>query len=65
MGAILDAQQTALDRKIAMKVMLETGDEADVVRFIDEAKITGQLDHPNIVPIYELGVDEQDSSSIP
>jgi len=60
MGAILDARQTALDRKIAMKVMLETGDEGDVLRFIDEAKITGQLDHPNIVPIYELGVDEHE-----
>src|SRR5262249_45989595 len=26
-------------------------------RFIEEAQITGQLDHPNIVPIHELGVD--------
>ncbi len=60
MGAILDAQQTAIDRTVAMKVMLGSGDESDVLRFIDEAKITGQLDHPNIVPIYELGVDEQD-----
>ena len=59
MGAILDARQRAIDRTVAMKVMLATGDEADVLRFIDEAKITGQLDHPNIVPIYELGVDEQ------
>ena len=59
MGAILDARQRAIDRTVAMKVMLDTGDEADVLRFIDEAKITGQLDHPNIVPIYELGVDEQ------
>ncbi len=59
MGAILDAQQMAIGRTVAMKVMLEAGDEADVVRFIDEAKITGQLDHPNIVPIYEIGVDAQ------
>ena len=58
MGAILNARQTTIDRTVAMKVMLATGDEADVLRFIDEAKITGQLDHPNIVPIYELGVDE-------
>ncbi len=60
MGAILDARQTTIDRTVAMKVMLGSGDEGDVLRFIDEAKITGQLDHPNIVPIYELGVDEQD-----
>ncbi len=59
MGAILDARQSAMKRTVAMKVMLATGDEADVLRFIEEAQITGQLDHPNIVPIHELGVDEQ------
>ena len=60
MGAILDARQRATQRTVAMKVMLDTGDEADVLRFIEEAQVTAQLDHPNIVPIYELGVDEQD-----
>ena len=30
------------------------------MRFIEEAQITGQLQHPNIVPVYELGVDEHD-----
>ena len=60
MGAILDARQRATKRTVAMKVMLDTGDEAAVLRFIEEAQVTAQLDHPNIVPIYELGVDEQD-----
>jgi serine/threonine protein kinase len=60
MGAILDARQNATQRTVAMKVMLGSGDEADVLRFIEEAQVTAQLDHPNIVPIYELGVDEQD-----
>jgi tRNA A-37 threonylcarbamoyl transferase component Bud32/tetratricopeptide (TPR) repeat protein len=59
MGEILDARQEAIDRTVAMKVMLDHTDATDVRRFIDEAKITGQLDHPNIVPIYELAVDEQ------
>jgi Leucine-rich repeat (LRR) protein/tetratricopeptide (TPR) repeat protein/tRNA A-37 threonylcarbamoyl transferase component Bud32 len=60
MGAILDARQNATQRTVAMKVMLGAGEEVDVVRFIEEAQVTAQLDHPNIVPIYELGVDEQD-----
>ena len=59
MGAILDARQRATKRTVAMKVMLDTGDAADVLRFVEEAQVTAQLDHPNIVPIYELGVDEQ------
>jgi serine/threonine protein kinase len=60
MGAIVDAQDRLLRRKVAMKVMLQTGSQTDLVRFIEEAQITGQLEHPNIVPVYELGVDEQD-----
>jgi serine/threonine protein kinase/Leucine-rich repeat (LRR) protein len=60
MGAILAAQQAAMKRNVAMKVMLEHQDEGDVLRFIEEAQITGQLEHPNIVPVHELGVDEND-----
>ncbi|MBK06385.1 MAG: hypothetical protein CL932_16530 [Deltaproteobacteria bacterium] len=30
-----------------------------IQRFIEEAQITGQLEHPNIVPVYDLGMDEQ------
>ena len=60
MGAILDAQQAAMKRRVAMKVMLDSADPADVLRFVGEAQVTGQLEHPNIVPVHELGVDEQD-----
>ena len=58
MGAILDAREAAIKRTVAMKVMLDTNDADSIARFIAEAQVTGQLDHPNIVPIYELGVDE-------
>ena len=58
MGAILDARQAAMQRQVAMKVMLESAAPADLARFVDEARITGQLEHPNIVPVHELGVDE-------
>ncbi len=60
MGAILAAQDQAIRRGVAMKVMLQSGDAGDVARFIEEAQITGQLEHPNIVPVHELGVDEQE-----
>ena len=58
MGAIVDAQEKLLRRKVAMKVMHNSGMQENLVRFIEEAQITGQLEHPNIVPVYELGVDE-------
>jgi serine/threonine protein kinase len=59
MGAILNAQDQTIHRGVAMKVMLQSGGSEDVLRFVEEAQITGQLEHPNIVPVYELGVDEQ------
>ena len=59
MGAILSAKEPSLDRTVAMKVMLDNPSPADLLRFVSEAKITGQLEHPNIVPVHELGVDER------
>ena len=60
MGALLSAPDQAIRRGVAMKVMLQSGDAGDLTRFVEEAQITGQLEHPNIVPVHELGVDEQD-----
>jgi len=60
MGAIVDAQEKLLRRKVAMKVMLTSGSQEALARFVEEAQVTGQLEHPNIVPVYELGVDEQE-----
>ena len=61
MGIILQARDLRIRRTVAMKVM-KTGSQfsrENVLRFIDEAQLTGQLEHPNIVPVYELGIDEQ------
>jgi len=60
MGAILNARDLATRRTVAMKVMLSDMSREDVLRFIEEAQVTAQLEHPNIVPIHDLSVDEQD-----
>ncbi len=57
MGTVIEAQEKLLRRKVAMKMMHNSGMQEELVRFIEEAQITGQLEHPNIVPVYELGVD--------
>jgi serine/threonine protein kinase len=57
MGAVMAALQPSIRREVAMKTVLSGMDSASRMRFIEEAQITGQLEHPNIVPIHELGVD--------
>ncbi len=59
MGVILQARDLRVRRSVAMKVMKTGGQfsRENVLRFIEEAQLTGQLDHPNIVPVYELGID--------
>ena len=61
MGAILEATDQTLDRDVAMKVMLEAGEQDPVARqrFVREALVLARLEHPNIVPIHELGRDAQ------
>ena len=57
MGAILKGRDTVLGRALAVKVVLEKhlGKKELLRRFDEEARITGQLQHPGIVPIHELG----------
>ncbi len=57
MGAVLEAQDCRIGRTIAVKVMLSasTMDEERRKRFVNEAAVLGRLEHPNIVPIHDLG----------
>jgi WD40 repeat protein/serine/threonine protein kinase len=57
MGAILKGRDVDLGRDLAFKVLLEAHkDNPEIVeRFIEEAQIGGQLQHPGIIPVHELG----------
>ena len=57
MGAVLKGRDADLGRELAVKVLLESHkDKPEMVRrFVEEAQIAGQLQHPGIVPVYELG----------
>jgi len=59
MGAVLKAVDCDIRREVAVKYMLDEKDARKKARFIEEAQINGQLEHPNIVPVYDLGVDSQ------
>jgi eukaryotic-like serine/threonine-protein kinase len=57
MGVVLKGRDVDLGRDVAVKVLLEKHrDSPEMVRrFVEEAQIAGQLQHPGIVPVYELG----------
>lgn len=59
MGKVVKARDLGLEREVAIKrLRVEVGDPESAQRFMMEAKATGQLEHPNIPPVYELGKDE-------
>lgn len=60
MGTVFRAQQESLEREIAIKTIsssLLSSTERQL--FIAESRVTGFLDHPNIVPVHDLGLTEQ------
>ncbi len=65
MGIVRIAEQVALGRKVAVKTLRsERKSSAAVVDLLREAWVTGSLEHPNIVPIYHVGLDESGSPII-
>ncbi len=61
MGVIYEVLDAQLGRRLAMKVLRVSADQGTAKRrrsrFVDEARVVGQLEHPGIVPIHELGED--------
>ena len=62
MAAVERVVDAALRRRVARKLLRKSlrYDKKAVAAFVREAHITGQLDHPNIVPVHELSVGEKD-----
>ncbi|MEA2440713.1 MAG: hypothetical protein QOH76_2137 [Thermoleophilaceae bacterium] len=60
MGVVYLARQVALDRAVALKLITPelARDEAFRARFARESRIAASLDHPNVIPVYEAGEDE-------
>lgn len=60
MGVVHRVLERSLNRVVALKVLKpdKATSPGARKRFIAEAQITGQLEHPYIVPVYELGVDD-------
>ena len=66
MGVVFKAWDPGLRRRLAMKTLLSEREpegvpdrtrERMLVRFVEEAQITGQLEHPGIMPVHDLGLD--------
>ncbi len=62
MGIVYRARQITLNREVAIKMILagHSASSEAVERFLTEARTAAKLDHPNIVPVYEVGELEED-----
>ncbi len=63
MKAVLQVRDKDTARNVAMAIIPDHHDRSgiDINRFIRESRITAQLEHPNIVPIHDIGIDASGS----
>lgn len=57
MASIHLAFDTSLLRRVAVKRLRGEGQPEHRARFLEEAQVTAQLDHPNVVPVHDVGID--------
>jgi serine/threonine protein kinase len=60
LGVVLEAEDVSTRRRVALKTLLENDSTQAGIRFSEEAQIMAQLEHPNIVRVYESNVNEHD-----
>ena len=61
MGEVFLAFDQDLRRHLALKSVREGADQRQLWRFLKEAQVLGQLGHPNIVTVYEMGVTKSNT----
>jgi serine/threonine-protein kinase len=61
MGAVMLFRDRQIGRRVALKVMHDTDAASPRARrrFVTEARVQGQLEHPAVVPVYDLGIDPE------
>jgi serine/threonine-protein kinase len=59
MGVVRHGTQHSLRRDIAVKSIRVSDDDVAITRVLQEALITGMMEHPNVVPVYDVDVDER------
>jgi serine/threonine-protein kinase len=60
LGEVLGARDNDIDRDVAVKRLRpDVASPATLARFVEEVRTIGRLEHPNIVPIHDVGVDEK------
>ncbi|MEW5961636.1 MAG: tetratricopeptide repeat protein, partial [Chloroflexota bacterium] len=60
-GAVFEARDRTLGRRVAIKQLLlnKASDQSAVKRFVQEARIAATMEHPNVVSIYAMRIEEQ------
>jgi serine/threonine protein kinase len=60
LGEVLGARDNDIDRDVAVKRLRpDVASPATLARFVEEVRTIGRLEHPNIIPIHDVGVDER------
>ncbi|MCA9215017.1 MAG: serine/threonine protein kinase, partial [Planctomycetales bacterium] len=61
MGVVYEAWQTTLQRHVAVKILssVTRADPKSVARFVREAQVAAKLNHPNIVSVYGMGMEDR------
>jgi serine/threonine-protein kinase len=59
MGEVDLVQDRDIGRPVALKrLLVEASNPGHLARFVDEVRVIGRLEHPNIVPIHDVGLDD-------